>query len=368
MSTAGTITTVAGDGVQAYAGDGGFATAASIVRPIAVAVDAAGQLFITDTDGHNVRKVDAAGLISTLAGTGVGGFSGDGGPAASAQLQYPWGVAVDADGSVFIVDTINQRVRRVANGAPVADAGADQTVTAGSSFTLDGSGSSDPDGDALSYTWRDAANAVIGTAQTLLQNLPAGTFAFTLTVSDGTLSATDAVTVTVSSTTPTHSLALTLISTENGGGSVTYIPSGGPCAIAPGAVPNTCVETYSSGTVVTLTAQPAPDAIFVGWGGDCTGTGLCTVALTQNATVTAEFLGPRLLAVSLMSTENGGGSVQIVPSGAGLRRGARLPALPLQRIVQARDARPAHGLRGARLGLPGLGRSLLRARARASSR
>ena len=116
------------------------------------------------------------------------------------------------------MDIINQRVRRVANGAPVADAGADQTVTAGSSFTLDGSGSSDPDGDALSGTWRDAANAVIGTAPTLLQNLPAGTYGFTLTVSDGALSATDAV-IGDRRAAPRapHSLALTLISTENGG-------------------------------------------------------------------------------------------------------------------------------------------------------
>jgi sugar lactone lactonase YvrE len=98
VDTAGNITTFAGERHTGLRGRWTLATNASMVRPISVAVDAAGQLFITDTDGHNVRKVDAAGFISTVAGTGVGGFSGDGGPATAAQLLYPWGVAIDGCG------------------------------------------------------------------------------------------------------------------------------------------------------------------------------------------------------------------------------------------------------------------------------
>ena len=107
-----------------------------------------------------------------------------------------------------------------------------------------------------------------------------------------------------------------LVSTENGGGSVQIVPSGAVCGVAPGFPPSPCNGSFKPGTPVQLTATAAPDSVFVGWGGACTGTGTCIVSMTQHQIVTAAFLGPRLLAVSLMSTENGGGSVQIVPSGA----------------------------------------------------
>ena len=153
-------------------------------------------------------------------------------------------------------------------------------------------------------------------------------------------------------------LAVNLLSTENGGGSVQLVPSGLVCGVGPGFPPIPCNGSFKPGTPVQLTAVEAPDSVFVGWGGACAGTGTCIVPMTQHQFVTAEFLGPRLLAVNLVSTENGGGSVQIVPSGAVCGVGPGFPPIPVQRIVQARDAGPAHGRRGARLGLRGLGRSL----------
>ena len=100
----GTITTVAGNGTQGYSGDGGPATSAELNYPYGVAVDAAGNLYIADTSNYRVRKVTPDGTITTVAGNGTEGYSGDGGPATSAGLGMPQGVAVDAAGNLYIAD------------------------------------------------------------------------------------------------------------------------------------------------------------------------------------------------------------------------------------------------------------------------
>lgn len=160
VDPAGSLTTVAGTGVSGFSGDGGPATAAMLSLPFAVHVDGAGTVFVADTANNRVRRVDpGTGLIDTVAGNGLFGFGGDGGPATAAVLAFPSGVALDAAGNLLIADRLNHRVRRVAlNQAPEADAGFDETVEcncpAGTPVTLDGSGSSDPDaGDVLSYSW-----------------------------------------------------------------------------------------------------------------------------------------------------------------------------------------------------------------------
>jgi trimeric autotransporter adhesin len=113
ITQAGIISTVAGNGTGAYAGDGGQATSAELFSPEAVTVDTAGNLFIADTGNLRVRKVTPGGVISTVAGNGLYEYSGDGGLATSAALGYPTGVAVDASGNLFIADTFNNRIRRV---------------------------------------------------------------------------------------------------------------------------------------------------------------------------------------------------------------------------------------------------------------
>ena len=112
VSTAGTITTVAGNGTTAFSGDGGQAVNAQLNYPQAVAVDAAGNIYIADTLNFRVRLVTAGGLIATIAGNGVAGYSGDLGPAAAAQISSPTGVAVDSAGSLYISDGAT-RVRKV---------------------------------------------------------------------------------------------------------------------------------------------------------------------------------------------------------------------------------------------------------------
>jgi len=118
--TTGTIITVAGnnhcyqnrcDGF--FSGDGGPATTAELNNPRAVAADADGNIFFSDTNNNRVRRIDKkTGVISTVAGT-VRGFSGDGGPATKAELNIPWGIALDASGNVFVADSGNGRVRRI---------------------------------------------------------------------------------------------------------------------------------------------------------------------------------------------------------------------------------------------------------------
>ncbi len=109
----GGISTVAGNGTPSLSGDGGQAALAQLGSPFAVAVDAAGNQYVADEQNSAIRKIDLSGVITTLAGTGVAGFSGDNGPAAGAELDSPHGVAVDAAGNVFIADTGNERVRKV---------------------------------------------------------------------------------------------------------------------------------------------------------------------------------------------------------------------------------------------------------------
>lgn len=107
-------TVVAGNGQRAYAGDGGPATAAALNMPHEIVFDPRGHVYIAERDNHVVRKVDGkSGTISTLAGTGMAGFSGDGGPAAMAQLRSPHSIALGPDGRLLICDIGNHRIRAV---------------------------------------------------------------------------------------------------------------------------------------------------------------------------------------------------------------------------------------------------------------
>jgi sugar lactone lactonase YvrE len=104
VSPDGTITTVAGTGEPGFSGDGGPATKAQLDVPFAVAADRVGNLYITDENNYRIRKVDKEGIITTFAGTGEGGYSGDGGPATSAKLIDPGGLSFDAKGNLYVAD------------------------------------------------------------------------------------------------------------------------------------------------------------------------------------------------------------------------------------------------------------------------
>jgi sugar lactone lactonase YvrE len=110
------ITTVAGDGIRGYSGDGGLATSAHLFRPMDIAFDSGGNLYIADTNNNRIRKVDTSGvnwIITTVAGNGIEGYSGDNGLATSASLNWPFGITFDSLGNIYIADTGNDRIRKV---------------------------------------------------------------------------------------------------------------------------------------------------------------------------------------------------------------------------------------------------------------
>lgn len=113
VSPSGIISTFAGTGFGSFSGDGGPATAAAINHPGGVACDALNNIYISDCNSQRIRKVDAAGIITTYAGNGVTGFSGDGGPATLAALSTPAGLAIDASGNLLVADYMNNRIRKV---------------------------------------------------------------------------------------------------------------------------------------------------------------------------------------------------------------------------------------------------------------
>ena len=111
---------MAGDATKGYSGDGGPATAAELDEPSGVAVDSAGDIFIADIANARIRKVDyATGIITTVAGNGTPGFSGDGGAATAAELSDTSSVAVDSAGDIFIADYGDNRIRKVDHASAV---------------------------------------------------------------------------------------------------------------------------------------------------------------------------------------------------------------------------------------------------------
>jgi uncharacterized protein (TIGR03437 family) len=113
VDTKGIITTVAGNGTADSTGDGGPAVSAAIHLPWGVAVDGQGNVYFTERINNRVRRVDPSGIITTVAGTGIAGFSGDGGPATKAQIYNPFGLATDNAGNLYIADSVNKRIRMV---------------------------------------------------------------------------------------------------------------------------------------------------------------------------------------------------------------------------------------------------------------
>jgi len=123
VTTDGVITTIAGNGTAGYSGDGAAATGAQLNSPEGVAADGAGNVYISDTKNSVIRSVTAAGIIATVAGNGTRGFSGDGGPGTSAQLNMPAGIAVDSAGNLYIADSGNSAIRKLVAGAITTVAG-----------------------------------------------------------------------------------------------------------------------------------------------------------------------------------------------------------------------------------------------------
>ncbi len=153
ITPAGIISTYAGSGAYGFSGDGGPATAAALRDPSRMAIDGAGNIYFADANNHRIRMITPAGIISTVAGNGTAAFAGDGGPATAASLSTPLGVGFDGFGNMYIADAMNHRVRKVntagmistyaGNGSSVASGDGGPATAAGIDYingiTVDGS-------------------------------------------------------------------------------------------------------------------------------------------------------------------------------------------------------------------------------------
>jgi PKD repeat protein len=204
---------------------------------------------------------------------------------------------------------------RAANGLPAARPGGPYSGTVDSPITFDGTGSSDPDGDPLEYSW-DFGDGTTGSGASPVHTYAApGTFTVTLIVSDGSASSPPATT-TATVGAATQTLSLEVGGMENGSGVVAYAAgaTAGSCATSAGQ-PQSCSASFASGTEVTLTATASPDSKFLGWTGACAGTDpICQVTMSEALTVGATFLGPRTLLVQVLGADSGVGQVAVSPA------------------------------------------------------
>ncbi len=157
VSPKGIITTVAGTGTYGYSGDGGPAVQARLSSPTGLVIDGPGNLFIADSNNSCVRKVAVDGTITTFAGTGFSGSSGDNGPALNAQLGYPRGVALDSSGNLLIADSDNYRIRKVSTNGTIT------TLAGNGTYGLSGDG-----GPAINAELTGVGDIAVDTAGNVL--------------------------------------------------------------------------------------------------------------------------------------------------------------------------------------------------------
>ena len=139
ISTSGIITTIAGTGVGSYSGDGGAAISATFNKTAGIAIDAAGNIYVADQHNHRIRKINTSGIITTIVGTGFAAFSGDGGPGTAAALSYPNFLVFDNSGNLIITDNGNHRIRKL-------------DMITGIITTVAGNGSTTYSGDGMAAT------------------------------------------------------------------------------------------------------------------------------------------------------------------------------------------------------------------------
>ncbi len=184
VNTSGIISTVAGNNIRGFSGDGGAATAAEFYDPTAVAYSASGNLYIADFDNNVIRVVNTSGIISAIAGNNVAGYSGDGGPATTAELKQPFAVSVDASGNLYIGDLDNDVIRKVTlNPCTLVEAPPtiNQNVTCyggsdASATAVISSGGTSP----YTYQWNSGTTSTNATNSALIAGV------YTITITDNT--------------------------------------------------------------------------------------------------------------------------------------------------------------------------------------
>jgi sugar lactone lactonase YvrE len=173
------ISTAVGTGQAGYSGDGGPAAEACLDNPFDVAFDRAGNLYLSDTFNHRIRRVDAStGVIATVAGNGEAGYSGDGGRATEARLNEPYGIVLDTDGNLYFADRLNRRVRRIdTRGVITTIAGTGESVSDGDSGPADRASLAEPNGVALDAAGTSLFIADVAAHRVRVVDLARGTIA-----------------------------------------------------------------------------------------------------------------------------------------------------------------------------------------------
>ncbi len=339
----GTITTVAGTAAGAgtlancgSTGDGGLATSAELSSPYGVAVDSAGDIYIADFDNQRIRKVNGAGTINTVAGTGTAGSGGDGGPATSAGFSAPDAVTVDPAGNLYIADEGNGRIRVVnvtssalsfpgtttaGNTSPplslvVSDVGNATLDAAASTFVFptnfESGTVSDPCGTTLAVAYD--CNLGVEFAPTTVGNPLTGTL-----TAGATNNAYDAsrLMVSLSGVSQASTVNVTIASSPSG---LTFSSSGTGCAAGPSyTTPQTLTWTPSSSCTVTFASPQAGTAgtryVFSQWENSSTNASRSISAPSSTATYTATFATQYLLTTTVSPASTG--TIGASPTAAG---------------------------------------------------
>ena len=341
----GVTTTIAGSGTAGFGGDNGLATNAQLNNPTGVAVDSAGNLYIADYANHRVRKV-SNGVITTLAGNGTAGFGGDNGPASDAQLNNPQAVAVDSARNVFVADRLNFRVRKVSNGVISTVAGNGTPGFSGDGGSATGASLNGPVGIAVDFAGNvyvsDYANNRIRllTPSTLLCNYAATPTSLTFPAAGGnstvSIQTTTGCAWSISGlpnwlTAPTSSgsgpATITLTAAPNSGAAqtATITVAGQPITITQAAGTSACNYTLSAGgQAFAATGGTGTFAIATGVGcswtagstanwitvsGIATGTGTGTVAFQAAANTGAARSGTVTIAGLSFTIEEGAATI-----------------------------------------------------------
>ncbi len=329
------ITTVAGNGTPGHTGDNGPATSATLNNPNRVSLNGAGNLFISDTGNNVIRRVDGATqIITTFAGNGNPGFSGDGGPALSASFNTPTGVVVDDLGNMYVGDLFNNRIRLVLLNPNITlssttAAFANQPLNASATLPVMLTNSGDapltisgititPGAFSLSANPCPLAPATLAVgAQCALQIafMPTQFIAYTgtITISDNGPTPGSKQTIDLSGM---GAAAVTVALSGSGTGTVTSAPTGISCL-------TTCTGTFAGNSTVVLTATAGTNSTFASFSSNCTPASpqtsppSCTVSTaTSGVTVTATFNTTAAGTISISPTAMGFGSVGLLTTSA----------------------------------------------------
>ncbi|MBB5315636.1 NHL domain-containing protein [Tunturibacter empetritectus] len=283
-STTGLITTIAGTGTQGYSGDGAPALSAAIDSPTGIGIDASNNLYLADTHNHSIRKITSStGLITTIAGTGLPGFSGDTAPASAATLALPHGLTADAAGNLYLADTANHRIRRIDattglittvvgdgtqafagdNGPPTAaslDSPTATSLSPASSLTLSDTGNqrirqveTQPAGSII--TTIAGLGSTTPTALTLTAPSAIAYGTGQLTANLATSQATGSITFLATTTTATETLGTAPLLSNTATFSTTTLPAGSYSLTAIYSGDQTHPSTQSPPLALTITPQ-----------------------------------------------------------------------------------------------------------------